>query len=153
MPHPKKGARLGGSPAHQKLISVEPGGSAHRTPRPHDHGGEGQAAAPLRREAHHQGQARRSARSSHGPEEIPNKGDRRDPLRGARSRDGIQRAGGYTRLIRVGNRRRQRPPDAHRARHGKVEKKAVVKAAEKTAEEATASQVAARGRGSRRGCC
>jgi len=55
-----------------------------------------------------------------------------------------ERAGGYTRLIRVGNRKGDNAPLMRiELVMEKVEKKAVVKAAEKTAEKAAEAEVAA----------
>ncbi len=50
MPTPKKGARLGGSPAHQKLILSNLAAQLIEHRGDHDHGGEGQdACAPTSR--------------------------------------------------------------------------------------------------------
>lgn len=56
MPTPKKGARLGGSPAHQKLILANLATQLIGAPRDHHDRGQGQASPALLREARHQGQ-------------------------------------------------------------------------------------------------
>ena len=74
MPTPKKGARLGGSPAHQRLICRNLATSAVRARPDHHHRGQGARAAPGRREADHQGQAWRPAqpasRCSRRPRQV-----------------------------------------------------------------------------------
>ena len=61
MPTPTKGPRLGGSPAHEKLMLANLATSLFKHGKITDHRDEGQAAAPAGRAAHHQGQARRPA--------------------------------------------------------------------------------------------
>ena len=56
MPTPKKGARLGGSPAHQKADPQQPGDLALRARSDHHHRGQGAHAASGRGAADHQGQ-------------------------------------------------------------------------------------------------
>ena len=139
MPTPKKGARLGGSPAHQKLILSNLAAQLieHRELvtteakakmlQPYV---EKLVTKAKRGDLH----ARRTV-----AKKIPNKDavyvlfDEIVPAMDP------ERAGGYTRLTRVGNRKGDNAPMMHIAFvMERVEKKAVVSAAEKTAEAAAA---------------
>ena len=144
MPTPKKGARLGGSPAHQKLILsnlaaqlIEHRGlttteAKAKVLRPYIE----KLITKAKRGDQH---ARRTVLKK-----IPNKGIVAILFEELVPAMDSERAGGYTRLIRVGNRKGDNAPLMRiELVMEKVEKKAVVKAAEKTAEKAAASQVAA----------
>ena len=58
MPTPTKGPRLGGSPAHERLMLANLATALFQHGKITDHRDEGQAAASAGRAAHHQGQAR-----------------------------------------------------------------------------------------------
>ena len=66
MPTPTKGPRLGGSPAHERLMLANLATSLFKHGKDHHHRDEGEAAASVRRAAHHLRQARGSARSAAG---------------------------------------------------------------------------------------
>ena len=152
MPTPKKGARLGGSPAHQKLIlsnlaaqliehrAITTTEAKAKALRPYVE----KLITKAKRGDQH---ARRTVLKK-----IPNKGIVAILFEELVPAMDSERAGGYTRLIRVGNRKGDNAPLMRiELVMEKVEKKAVVKAAEKTAakavadeaEKAAASQVAA----------
>ncbi len=135
MPTPKKGARLGGSPAHQKLILsnlaaqlIEHRGlttteAKAKMLRPYVE----KLITKAKRGDQH---ARRTVLKK-----IPNKGIVAILFEELVPAMDSERAGGYTRLIRVGNRKGDNAPLMRiELVMEKVEKKAVVKAAEKTAE-------------------
>ena len=137
MPTPKKGARLGGSPAHQKLILsnlaaqlIEHRGlttteAKAKMLRPYVE----KLITKAKRGDQH---ARRTVLKK-----IPNKGIVAILFEELVPAMDFERAGGYTRLIRVGNRKGDNAPLMRiELVMEKVEKKAVVKAAEKTAEKA-----------------
>ena len=137
MPTPKKGARLGGSPAHQKLILsnlaaqlIEHRGlttteAKAKMLRPYVE----KLITKAKRGDQH---ARRTVLKK-----IPNKGIVAILFEELVPAMDSERAGGYTRLIRVGNRKGDNAPLMRiELVMEKVEKKAVVKAAEKTAEKA-----------------
>ena len=143
MPTPKKGARLGGSPAHQKLILsnlaaqlIEHRGlttteAKAKALRPYIE----KLITKAKRGDQH---ARRTVLKK-----IPNKGIVAILFEELVPAMDSERAGGYTRLIRVGNRKGDNAPLMRiELVMEKVEKKAVVKAAEKTAEKAAAKAVA-----------
>lgn len=143
MPTPKKGARLGGSPAHQKLILsnlaaqlIEHRGlttteAKAKMLRPYVE----KLITKAKRGDQH---ARRTVMKK-----IPNKGIVAILFEELVPAMDSERAGGYTRLIRVGNRKGDNAPLMRiELVMEKVEKKAVVKAAEKTAEKATAEKAA-----------
>ena len=139
MPTPTKGPRLGGSPAHEKLMLANLATLAVQARPDPDHRDQGQAAAPAGRASDHQGQARRPGGSPRGPqddrrdkdifvalfEEIaprfanrqrrlhPDREDR--PAQGRRRSDGDHRAGRGARGGRS-RRRRRRPPRPPRRR-------------------------------------
>ena len=130
MPTPKKGARLGGSPAHQKLIL------SNLAAQLIEHRGLTTTEAKAKRGDQH---ARRTVLKK-----IPNKGIVAILFEELVPAMDSERAGGYTRLIRVGNRKGDNAPLMRiELVMEKVEKKAVVKAAEKTAEKAAEAEVAA----------
>ena len=144
MPTPKKGARLGGSPAHQKLILsnlaaqlIEPRGlttteAKAKMLRPYVE----KLITKAKRGDQH---ARRTVLKK-----IPNKGIVAILFEELVPAMDSERAGGYTRLIRVGNRKGDNAPLMRiELVMEKVEKKAVVKAVEKTAEKAAEAEVAA----------
>ena len=144
MPTPKKGARLGGSPAHQKLILsnlaaqlIEHRGlttteAKAKMLRPYVE----KLITKAKRGDQH---ARRTVLKK-----IPNKGIVAILFEELVPAMDSERAGGYTRLIRVGNRKGDNAPLMRiELVMEKVEKKAVVKAAEKTAEKAAEAEVAA----------
>ena len=144
MPTPKKGARLGGSPAHQKLILsnlaaqlIEHRGlttteAKAKALRPYIE----KLITKAKRGDQH---ARRTVLKK-----IPNKGIVAILFEELVPAMDSERAGGYTRLIRVGNRKGDNAPLMRiELVMEKVEKKAVVKAAEKTAEKAAEAEVAA----------
>ena len=143
MPTPKKGARLGGSPAHQKLILsnlaaqlIEHRGlttteAKAKMLRPYVE----KLITKAKRGDQH---ARRTVMKK-----IPNKGIVAILFEELVPAMDSERAGGYARLIRVGNRKGDNAPLMRiELVMEKVEKKAVVKAAEKTAEKAAAKAVA-----------
>lgn len=143
MPTPKKGARLGGSPAHQKLIlsnlaaqliehrAITTTEAKAKTLRPYVE----KLITKAKRGDQH---ARRTVMKK-----IPNKGIVAILFEEVVPAMDSERAGGYTRLIRVGNRKGDNAPLMRiELVMEKVEKKAVVKAAEKTAEKAAAKAVA-----------
>ena len=76
MPQPTKGARLGGSPAHQRLILANLATSLFQHGKITHDGGQGQAPAAVRRAADHQGQAGRPAQPPRDPEADPGPRDR-----------------------------------------------------------------------------
>ena len=144
MPTPKKGARLGGSPAHQKLILsnlaaqlIEHRGlttteAKAKMLRPYVE----KLITKAKRGDQH---ARRTVLKK-----IPNKGIVAILFEELVPAMDSERAGGYTRLIRVGNRKGDNAPLMRiELVMEKVEKKAVVKAVEKTAEKAAEAEVAA----------
>ena len=144
MPTPKKGARLGGSPAHQKLILsnlaaqlIEHRGlttteAKAKMLRPYVE----KLITKAKRGDQH---ARRTVLKK-----IPNKGIVAILFEELVPAMDSERAGGYTRLIRVGNRKGDNAPLMRiELVMEKVEKKAVVKAAEKTAEKAAEAKAVA----------
>ena len=144
MPTPKKGARLGGSPAHQKLILsnlaaqlIEHRGlttteAKAKALRPYIE----KLITKAKRGDQH---ARRTVLKK-----IPNKGIVAILFEELVPAMDSERAGGYTRLIRVGNRKGDNAPLMRiELVMEKVEKKAVVKAAEKTAAKAVAEEAEA----------
>lgn len=144
MPTPKKGARLGGSPAHQKLIL------SNLAAQLIEHRGltTTEAKAKLLRPYVEKLITKAKRGDQHARrtvlKKIPNKGIVSILFEELVPAMDPERAGGYTRLIRVGNRKGDNAPLMRiELVMEKVEKKAVVKAAEKTAEKAAASQVAA----------
>ena len=147
MPTPKKGARLGGSPAHQKLILsnlaaqlIEHRGlttteAKAKALRPYIE----KLITKAKRGDQH---ARRTVLKK-----IPNKGIVAILFEELVPAMDSERAGGYTRLIRVGNRKGDNAPLMRiELVMEKVEKKAVVSSAERTAakaaEKAAAAEVA-----------
>lgn len=137
MPTPKKGARLGGSPAHQKLIlsnlaaqliehrAITTTEAKAKALRPYVE----KLITKAKRGDQH---ARRTVMKK-----IPNKGIVAILFEELVPAMDSERAGGYTRLIRVGNRKGDNAPLMRiELVMEKVEKKAVVKAAEKTAAKA-----------------
>lgn len=141
MPTPKKGARLGGSPAHQKLIlsnlaaqliehrAITTTEAKAKALRPYVE----KLITKAKRGDQH---ARRTVMKK-----IPNKGIVAILFEELVPAMDSERAGGYTRLIRVGNRKGDNAPLMRiELVMEKVEKKAVVKAAEKTAEKAVAEE-------------
>ena len=130
MPTPKKGARLGGSPAHQKLILKN-------------------LATQL---IEHRSLTTTETKAKRGDIHA-----RRTVARVITDRDALytlfdviapaldpERKGGYTRLTRLGNRKGDNAPMMQiEFCMEAVEKKAVVKSAEKAAEKAAAAEVAA----------
>ena len=144
MPTPKKGARLGGSPAHQKLIL------SNLAAQLIEHRGltTTEAKAKLLRPYVEKLITKAKRGDQHARrtvlKKIPNKGIVAILFEELVPAMDPERAGGYTRLIRGGNRKGDNAPLMRiELVMEKVEKKAVVKAAEKTAEKAAASQVAA----------
>lgn len=144
MPTPKKGARLGGSPAHQKLILsnlaaqlIEHRGlttteAKAKMLRPYVE----KLITKAKRGDQH---ARRTVLKK-----IPNKGIVAILFEELVPAMDSERVGGYTRLIRVGNRKGDNAPLMRiELVMEKVEKKAVVKAAEKTAEKAAEAKAVA----------
>ena len=144
MPTPKKGPRLGGSASHQRHIlanlatalfehgKITTTESRARTLRP--------VAEKLITKAKRGDQhARRTVLKK-----IPNKGIVAILFEELVPAMDSERAGGYTRLIRVGNRKGDNAPLMRiELVMEKVEKKAVVKAAEKTAEKAAEAKAVA----------
>ena len=141
MPTPKKGARLGGSPAHQKLIlsnlaaqliehrAITTTEAKAKALRPYVE----KLITKAKRGDQH---ARRTVMKK-----IPNKGIVAILFEELVPAMDSERAGGYTRLIRVGNRKGDNAPLMRiELVMEKVEKKAVVKAAEKTAAKAVAEE-------------
>ena len=137
MPTPKKGARLGGSPAHQKLIlsnlaaqliehrAITTTEAKAKALRPYVE----KLITKAKRGDQH---ARRTVMKK-----IPNKGIVAILFEELVPAMDSERAGGYTRLIRVGNRKGDNAP---LMRIELVMEKAVVKAAEKTAAKAVAEE-------------
>ena len=147
MPTPKKGARLGGSPAHQKLIlsnlaaqliehrAITTTEAKAKALRPYVE----KLITKAKRGDQH---ARRTVMKK-----IPNKGIVAILFEELVPAMDSERAGGYTRLIRVGNRKGDNAPLMRiELVMEKVEKKAVVSSAERTAakaaEKAAAAEVA-----------
>ena len=145
MPTPKKGARLGGSPAHQKLIlsNLAKQLIEHRAVTTTE------AKAKVLRPYMEKLITKAKRGDMHA---------RRTVLKKVPSKDAVytlfdeivpamdpERRGGYTRLVRVGNRKGDNAP-LMRIELEKVEKKAVVSSAERTAakaaEKAAAAEVA-----------
>ncbi len=144
MPTPKKGARLGGSPAHQKLILsnlaaqlIEHRGlttteAKAKMLRPYVE----KLITKAKRGDQH---ARRTVMKK-----IPNKGIVAILFEELVPAMDSERAGGYTRLIRVGNRKGDNAPLMRiELVMEKVEKKAVVSSAERTAAKAAEKTAAA----------
>ena len=144
MPTPKKGARLGGSPAHQKLIlsnlaaqliehrAITTTEAKAKALRPYVE----KLITKAKRGDQH---ARRTVMKK-----IPNKGIVAILFEELVPAMDSERAGGYTRLIRVGNRKGDNAPLMRiELVMEMVEKKAVVKAAEKTAAKAVAEEAEA----------
>ena len=141
MPTPKKGARLGGSPAHQKLIlsNLAKQLIEHRAVTTTE------AKAKVLRPYMEKLITKAKRGDMHA---------RRTVLKKVPSKDAVytlfdeivpamdpERRGGYTRLVRVGNRKGDNAPLMRiELVMEKVEKKAVVKAAEKTAAKAVAEE-------------
>ena len=141
MPTPKKGARLGGSPAHQKLIlsNLAKQLIEHRAVTTTE------AKAKVLRPYVEKLITKAKRGDMHA---------RRTVLKKVPSKDAVymlfdeivpamdpERQGGYTRLVRVGNRKGDNAPLMRiELVMEKVEKKAVVKAAEKTAAKAVADE-------------
>ena len=137
MPTPKKGARLGGSPAHQKLIlsnlaaqliehrAITTTEAKAKALRPYVE----KLITKAKRGDQH---ARRTVMKK-----IPNKGIVAILFEELVPAMDSERAGGYTRLIRVGNRKGDNAPLMRiELVMEKVEKKAVAEEAEKAAEAA-----------------
>ncbi len=143
MPTPKKGARLGGSPAHQKLILAN------------------LAAQLIEHRAITTTEAKAKLLQPYFEKLVTKakRGDmhaRRTVAKKITSKEAVyllfdeiapaidpERQGGYTRLIRVGNRKGDNAPLMRiEIVTEKVEKKAVVKAAETTAAKAAEEPVA-----------
>ena len=137
MPTPKKGARLGGSPAHQKLIlsnlaaqliehrAITTTEAKAKTLRPYVE----KLITKAKRGDQH---ARRTVMKK-----IPNKGIVAILFEELVPAMDSERAGGYTRLIRVGNRKGDNAP---LMRIELVMEKVEKKAAEKTAAKAVADE-------------
>lgn len=144
MPTPKKGARLGGSPAHQKLILANLATQLieHRALTTTE------AKAKLLQPYFEKLVTKAKRGDMHA---------RRTVAKKITSKEAVyllfdeiapaidpERNGGYTRLIRVGNRKGDNAPLMRiEIVLEKVEKKAVVKAAEKTAAKAVEESVEA----------
>ena len=153
MPTPKKGPRLGGSPAHQRLILSNLATAAVRARPDHHHRGQGAHAASGRGEADHQGEEGRPAQPSRGPQDHPRQVGRAHPLH--RDRADLRRASGWLHPDHQDRspQGRQRPDGGHRAGdrgvqpdpEGEARKKAAKKAAPKAApvEEAPADEAPA----------
>lgn len=142
MPTPKKGPRLGGSPAHQKLIlsnlaiqliehrSLTTTESKAKTLQPYV---EKLVSKAKRGDMH----ARRTV-----AKKIPNKDAVYELFDVIVPAMDPERNGGYTRLIRIGNRKGDNAPMMRiELVMEKVEKKAVVAAAEKAAKKAADEEV------------
>ena len=139
MPTPKKGARLGGSPAHQKLIlsnlaaqliehrAITTTEAKAKALRPYVE----KLITKAKRGDQH---ARRTVMKK-----IPNKGIVAILFEELVPAMDSERAGGYTRLIRVGNRKGDNAP---LMRIELVMEKVEKKAAEKTAAKAVADEAA-----------
>ncbi|MDN5964466.1 MAG: 50S ribosomal protein L17, partial [Actinomyces sp.] len=143
MPTPKKGARLGGSPAHQKIIlanlatqliehrAITTTEAKAKTLQPFVE----KLVTKARRGDMH---ARRTVAKT-----IPNKDAVYELFDVIAPAIDSERAGGYTRLIRVGNRRGDNAPMMRiELVLEKVEKKAVVAAADRTAAKAAREESA-----------
>lgn len=137
MPTPKKGARLGGSPAHQKLIlsNLATQLIEHRALTTTE------AKAKLLQPYFEKLVTKAKRGDMHARRTVAKKITSKDAV--YMLFDEIvpamdsERQGGYTRLIRVGNRKGDNAPLMRiELVMEKVEKKAVVKAAEKTAAKA-----------------
>lgn len=142
MPTPKKGPRLGGSPAHQKLIlsnlaiqliehrSLTTTEAKAKTLQPYV---EKLISKAKRADMH----ARRTV-----AKKIPNKDAVYELFDVVVPAMDPERNGGYTRLTRVGNRKGDNAPMMRiELVMEKVERKAVVAAAEKTAKKAAEEEV------------
>jgi len=144
MPTPKKGARLGGSPAHQKLILLNLAAQLI------EHRGltTTEAKAKMLRPYVEKLITKAKRGDQHARrtvlKKIPNKGIVAILFEELVPAMDSERTGGYTRLIRVGNRKGDNAPLMRiELVMEKVEKKAVVKAAEKTAEKAAEAKAVA----------
>ena len=144
MPRPTKGPRLGGSAQHERHLlanlatqlivheSIKTTEARARRLRPYVE----KLITKAKRGDQH---ARRTVLKK-----IPNKGIVAILFEELVPAMDSERAGGYTRLIRIGNRKGDNAPLMRiELVMEKVEKKAVVKAAEKTAEKAAEAEVAA----------
>ena len=143
MPTPKKGARLGGSPAHQKLIlsnlaisliehrAITTTEAKAKMLQPYV---EKMVSKAKRADIH----ARRTV-----AKKIPNKDAVYELFDVIVPAMDSERAGGYTRITRVGTRKGDNAPMARiEFVMEKVEKKAVVAAAESTAKKAASKKAA-----------
>ena len=144
MPTPKKGARLGGSPAHQKLIL------SNLAAQLIEHRGltTTEAKAKLLRPYVEKLITKAKRGDQHARrtvlKKIPNKGIVAILFEELVPAMDPERAGGYTRLIRVGNRKGDNAPLMRiELVMEKVEKKAVVSSAERTAAKAAEKTAAA----------
>ena len=144
MPTPKKGARLGGSPAHQKLIL------SNLAAQLIEHRGltTTEAKAKLLRPYVEKLITKAKRGDQHARrtvlKKIPNKGIVAILFEELVPAMDSERAGGYTRLIRVGNRKGDNAPLMRiELVMEKVEKKAVVSSAERTAAKAAEKTAAA----------
>ena len=137
MPTPKKGARLGGSPAHQKLIlkNLATQLIEHRSLTTTE------AKAKALRPFVEKLVTKAKRGDMHARRTVARVITLFDVIAPALD---PERQGGYTRVTRVGNRKGDNAPLMQiEFCMEAVEKKAVVKSAEKTAEKAAAAEVAA----------
>ena len=111
MPTPKKGARLGGSPAHQKLILANLATSLFEHGRITTTEAQGARAASVRGAADHQGQEGRPAQPSPGAAVIRDKGVVHALFTEIGPRY-AERPGGYTRITKIGPRKGDNAPMA-----------------------------------------
>ncbi len=112
MPTPKKGTRLGGSPAHQRLILANLATALFEHGRITTTEAKARTLRPVRGEADHQGQEGRPAQPSRGPQDHPRQVGRARAVHRDRARRFAERPGGYTRITKIGPRKGDNAPMA-----------------------------------------
>ena len=104
MPKPTKGARLGGSPAHERLILANLATAAVPARPDHDHEAKARRLRPLAEKLITKAKKGDIAQPSPGAHGRPGQGRRPPPLH--RDRPALrERPGGYTRITKIGPRK------------------------------------------------